>query len=90
MLVLGFKEQHLVNEIAMSKTNEWPVSKSKAWRVWLEFHDCFAPDDATSEMTMEDELMKLKLKKSKDPKDLHDQIASIAVKYGCIIDEANQ
>mgnify|MGYP000067415656 CR=1 FL=1 len=57
VLVLSFKKPSLVNAIAMSKTDEWPVRK--AWKVWKEFHDRFEPDDAISGMTMEDELMKI-------------------------------
>ena len=66
MLVLGFKKPSLVNAIVMSKTNDWPVGK--AWKVWKEFHECFESDDATSEMTMEDELIKLRVKKTEDLK----------------------
>ena len=51
VLVLGFKKPALVNTIAMSKSEEWPVGK--AWRVWKIFHERFASDDATSEMSME-------------------------------------
>jgi hypothetical protein len=85
VLVSGFKKPALVNSIAMSKSTEWPVGK--AWMVWKTFHERYAPDDATSEMSMENELMKLKLKKSEDPMDLDDRIAGVAVKYGCIIAE---
>ena len=88
VLVLGFKKPSLVNALTMSKTTEWPVGK--AWKVWKEFHERFAPDDATSEMTMEDELVKLKIKKSEDPKAMADKIAAIAVKYGSIVDEADK
>ena len=38
-------------------------------------------------MTMDNELIKLILEKSEDQTDLGDHIASIAVNYGCIIDE---
>ena len=69
----------------MSKSAEWPVGK--AWRVWKTFHDRYAPDDATSEMSMENELMKLRLKKTEDLMDLDDRIAGVAVKYGCIVEE---
>jgi len=40
-----------------------------------------------SEMPMENELMKLKLKKMEDPMDLDDCIAGVTVKYGCIVEE---
>ena len=88
VLVLSFKKPSLVNAIAMSKTIEWPVGK--AWKVWKEFHDRFEPDDAISGMTMEDELMKIRIKKTEDPKVLTDRIAAIAVRYGCIISEDEQ
>ena len=55
--------------------------------MWKTFHDRYAPDDSTSEMSMENELMKLKLKKTEDPMYLDDHIAGVAVKYGCIVDE---
>jgi hypothetical protein len=51
VLVLGFKKPALVNTIAMSNSAEWPVGKG--WRVWKTFHDRYAPDDATSEMSIE-------------------------------------
>ena len=85
VLVLSFKKPSLVNAIAMSKTVEWPVGK--AWKVWKEFHDRFEPDNAISGMTMEDELMKLQIKKTEDPLTLTDRIVAIAVRYGCIISE---
>ena len=88
VLVLSFKKPSLVNTIAMSKTIERPVGK--AWKVWTEFHDRFEPDDAISGMTMEDELMKIRIKKTEDPKNLMDRIAAIAVRYGCIISEDDQ
>ena len=88
VLVLGFKKPALVNTIAMSKSEEWPVGK--AWKVWKIFHERFAPDDATSEMSMENELMKLKLKKTEDPMDLDDKIAGVAVKYGCIVTDKDR
>ena len=77
VLVLGFKKPSLVNAIAMSKTDKWPVGK--AWKIWKEFHERFEPDDATSGVTMEDELIKLRVKKTEDPKVLLDQIPAIAV-----------
>jgi len=77
VLVLSFKKPSLVNAIAMSKTIEWPVGK--AWKVWKEFHDRFEPDDAVSGMMMEDKLMKIRIKKTEDPKVLTDRIAAIAV-----------
>ena len=85
VLVLGFKNPALVNTIATSKLAEWPVGK--LWRVWKMFHNRYAPDDSTLEMAMENELIKLKLKKTKDPMDLDDRIAGVAVKYGCIVEE---
>jgi hypothetical protein len=88
VLVLGFKKPALVNTIAMSKSEEWPVGK--AWKVWKIFHERFAPDDATPEMSMENELMKLKLKKTEDPMDLDDKIAGVAVKYGCIVTDKDR
>ena len=80
VLVLGFNKPALVNTIAMSKSAEWLVGKT--WRAWRTFHDRYAPDDATSEMSMENELMKLRLKKTEDPMDLDDRIVDVAVKYG--------
>ena len=85
VLVLGFKKPALVKTIAMSKSAEWPVRK--AWRVWKTFHNRYAPDNSTSEMSMENELMKLKLKKTENPMDLDDRIAGVVVKYGCIVEE---
>jgi len=85
VLVLGFKKPTLVNTIAMSKSSEWPVGK--AWRVWKMFHKRYAPDNATSEMPMENELVKLRIKKTEDPVDLDYRTAGVAVKYGCIIEE---
>ena len=55
--------------------------------MWKTFQDRYAPDDATSEMSMDNELMKLGLKKTEDPMDLDDCIVGVAVKYGCIIEE---
>ena len=54
------------------------------------FHKRFAPDDATSEMSMENELMKLKLKKTENPMDLDNKIAGVAVKYGCIVSDKDK
>ena len=72
----------------MSKSEEWPVGK--AWKMWKSFHERFAPDDVTSEMSMENELMKLKLKKTEDPMNLDDKIAGVAVKYGCIVTDKDR
>jgi len=58
--------------------------------VWKEFHDRFKPDDAISGMSMENELMKIRIKKTEDPKVLTARIAAIAVRYGCIISEDEQ
>ena len=69
----------------MSKLVEWPVEK--VWRVWKTFHDIYAPDESTSEMSMENELMTFKLRKTEDPMDLNDRIAGVSVKYGCIVEE---
>jgi len=85
VLVLGFKKSALVNTIAMIKSAEWLVGK--VWRVWKTFHDIYVPGDSTSEMSMKNELMKRKLKKTKDPMDLDDCIAGVAVQYVCIVEE---
>ena len=85
VLVLGFKKPALVNTIAMSKSAKWPVGK--AWRVWKTFHSRYAPDGSMSEMSMKNELMKPKLKKTEDLMDLDDRIAGVADKYGCIVEE---
>jgi len=44
-------------------------------------------DGSTSEMAMDNELMKLRFKKSEDKMDLDDCIAGVTVKYDCIIKE---
>ncbi len=41
-------------------------------------------------MSMENELMKLKIKKTEDPMDLDDKIAGVAVKYGCIVSDKDK
>ena len=38
-------------------------------------------------MSIDNELMKLKLKKKEDPMDLDDRITGVVVKYGCIVEE---
>ena len=47
----------------------------------------FAPDDDIAEMDMEEELSKLRIKKSKNPKDINDSIAAISIKYGCKLND---
>ena len=84
-LVLGFNKPTLVNMIAMSKSKEWPLRK--ALRVWKTFQDRCVLDYDTMEMSMENELMKLRIQKTKDPMYLDDQIAGVAVKYGCTVEE---
>ena len=47
------------------------------------------PDDAVTEMAMEDDLRKLKLPKDKDPKELQENMAAIEVQYSTpMIDES--
>ena len=41
-------------------------------------------------MSMENELMKLKIKKTEDPLDLDDKIAGVVVKYRCIVSDKDK
>ena len=55
-------------------------------RCWQEFEH-FAPDDDIAEMEQEEALSKIKLSKSKNPKDVLDEIAAIESNYGVTLEE---
>ena len=78
-LIQALETPEQMNKIMLEQITDlkWPGGKfSNMWEAILEDEQ---PDDVTSAMTMEDDLRKLRLLKTKDPKSLRDTIAAIEV-----------
>ncbi len=77
---------HAMVEIQADK--DWPTGK--AHRVWSRLLEDYQPDDITSEVELEQALMKIKLAKGANPKTLVDKLASLEAQYCTTIPESKK
>jgi hypothetical protein len=77
---------HAMVEIQADK--DWPTGK--AHKVWSRLLEDYQPDDITSEVELEQALMKIKLTKGANPKTLVDKLASLEAQYRTTIAESKK
>ncbi len=84
------KTPEMLNIFMLEKKRDanWPTGKHS--EDYNKIKKRFAPDDKVAGMDMEDDLQKIKLQKTWDPKKLLDNIAAVEVQYGCILADAKK
>jgi len=75
----------MIMHIDSTKTRDWPDVLAR--KLIEKLCTMFKPGDTIAAAEQLEKLMKLKLKKKRDPKYLESKIASLETSYGCQIDE---
>ncbi len=90
ILKMSMKTLEMLIMIMLEKKRDpdWPTGKHS--EVYKKIKKRFVPDDEMAEMDMEDNLRKIKLQKTRDPKKLLDDIAAVEVQYGCMLAETKK
>jgi hypothetical protein len=75
-----------------AKESRQDFPSGRVWKLWLELHGNFNPDDSIAETELELELAlsKLKLTNKKNPRKLLEEIASCEVKYGVPVSDGKK
>ena len=84
ILTMVMKTQEMLNMIMLEKKRDanWPTGKHSV--VYEKIKARFAPNDEVAEMDMEDNLRKIKLPKTWDPKKLQDNIVEVEVQVDAL------
>ena len=80
-LIQALETPELMNKIILEHMRDvkWPGGKFSD--MWDDINEDEQPNDVVAEMSMVDDLRKLRLPRTKDPKTLRDAIAAIEVQY---------
>ena len=86
MLMIAMHTKEGMSKV-MQEMNRNPIFQTgQAWRIIKSIRDECRPDDHISEMELEAEVNKIKLKKGEDPNVLLEKLADIEVRFGMNID----